>query len=393
MLTRVLITGRAAAALTGLQGHLAGAPGFDVRVRPLSNGNADPLHGLEQQPDIVVLRFQADQTAELTAWAAGQPGSRPPLIVVGPAGNAEAMRLAVRSGARDFLAEPTSKSDLLAALEQVREELRSRATSARGTVHAFIGASGGVGSSLIAANVAHLLAAQAQRSAAIVDMDLNFAPIAHHLDLHGERGLLEALEVLDSLDAHALTGYGALHRSGLRLYAATTKHVVLGKDVSAGRMGRLFDLLARHHQHLVIDLPHSIDDLTATALGIATEIYIVMQQSTLNARNAARLVRILRDELMIPPERIRLYINRYAKGGAMQIEDVAGAVGVPVAGTIPSHYKQMLESSDVGMPLYDADRRAPITKALLQIVQDITGSQSQERHSLLARALPAFLRS
>jgi pilus assembly protein CpaE len=379
--------------LAGLQAHLTGAPGLDVRVRALANGNADPLHGLEQVPDIVVLRFQADQTAELTAWAAAQPESRPPLIVVGPAGNAEVMRLAVRSGARDFLAEPVGKNDLLAALEQVREDLRGRAATARGAVHAFIGASGGVGSSLIAANVAHLLAVTAQRSAVIVDMDLNFAPIAHHLDLHGERGILEALEALESLDAHALAGYGALHRSGLRLYASTTQHVVLGKDVSASRLARFFDLLARHHQHLVIDLPHSIDDLTATALGIATEIYIVMQQSTLNARNAARLVRILRDELMVSPERIRLYINRYTKSGVMQIEDVVRTVGVPVAGTLPSHYKQMLESSDVGMPLYDADRRAPITKSLLQIVQNITGSQSQERHSLLQRALPAFLRS
>jgi len=393
MLTRVLITGRAAAALAGLQAHLSGVPGLDVRVRALSNGNADPLHGLEQVPDIVVLRFQADQTAELTAWAAGQPDTRPPLIVVGPAGNAESMRLAVRSGARDFLAEPVGKSDLMAALEHVREELLARAASERGAVHAFIGASGGVGSSLIAANVAHLLAVTAQRSTAIVDMDLNFAPVAHHLDLHGERGILDVLEQLESLDAHALTGYGALHRSGLRLFASTTKHVVLGKDVSASRLGRFFDLLARHHQHLVIDLPHSIDDLTATALGIASEIYIVMQQSTLNARNAARLVRILRDELMVPPERIRLYINRYVKNEAMQVEDVVRAVGVPVSGTLPSHYKQMLASSDVGMPLYDADRRAPITKALLQIVQEITGNKSQERDSLLQRALPAFLRS
>jgi pilus assembly protein CpaE len=118
-----------------------------------------------------------------------------------------------------------------------------------------------------------------------------------------------------------------------------------------------------------------------------------MQQSTLNARNAARLVRILRDELMVPPERIRLYINRYVKNEVMQVEDVVRAVGVPVAGTLPSHYKQMLASSDVGMPLYDADRRAPITKALLQIVQDITGNKTQERDSLLQRALPAFLRS
>lgn len=392
MLTRVLITGRTAAALKPLYAAVFNHPGFDVKVRALANGNNDPLVGLDYVPDIVVLRFQADETAELSAWAAGKPASRPPLIVVGPEGNAAATRLAIRSGARDFIAEPVGNADLCAALDRVIEETRQRAAPANGAIHAFVGAAGGVGNSCIAANIAHMLAVRAHSSVAIVDLDLNFAPLAHHLDLHAERGLLEALDALESLDVHALAGFGALHRSGLRLYSSTTQHVVLRKDVAPERLSRLLELMALHHQHVVLDLPHVVDDLTATAFGIASEIYIVVQQSTLNVRNAARLVRILRDELMVPQQRIKLLVNRYAKSAMVQVDDMVRAVGVEVAGKLPSHYQQMLESSDTGMPVYEADRGAPITRALLQIVGSIMGEQTKEAHSLLRRALPAFMR-
>jgi pilus assembly protein CpaE len=157
--------------------------GFDVRVHAITNGHTDPLYGVDFAPDIVLLHFEAKRTAELSAWATRPLEGRPILIVVGPGGDGDSTRLAIRSGARDFLPEPVGKADLVATLQQVRAELRASATQGRGTIHAFVGASGGAGSSFIAANIAHLFAAHAQRRTALVDLDLNFSPTAHHLNL------------------------------------------------------------------------------------------------------------------------------------------------------------------------------------------------------------------
>src|SRR6185312_4026462 len=192
MLTRVLIAGRASGALQTLGAYLKGVAGFDVRVQVITNGHTDPLHGVDFAPDIVLLHFEAKRTAELSAWAARPAEGRPILIVVGPGGDGEATRLAIRSGARDFLPEPIGKDDLVATLQQVRAELRARATQGLGAIHTFVGASGGAGSSFIAANIAHVLAAHARRRTALVDLDLNFSPTAHHLNLVSQRGLLEA---------------------------------------------------------------------------------------------------------------------------------------------------------------------------------------------------------
>jgi pilus assembly protein CpaE len=392
MLTRVLIVGRNSGILDVLKGYLHGVSGLEAHVHVITNGHVDPLQGIDFKPDIVLLHFAAKQTAELAAWAARAPEDRPTLIVVGPGGHADATRLAIRSGARDFLPEPVGKADLVASIQQVRAELRARAAVGRGVIHAFVGAAGGTGSSFIAANIAHLLAAHARRQTALVDLDLNFSPTAHHLNLTSQRGLLEALNEVGSLDEDALAGFGAQHASGLRLYSVTTQHAVLSKDVAADRLSAFVALLAAHNQHVVLDVPHAIDNLTAMTFGLAAEIYIVLQQSTLHVRNATRVIRILRDELAIPPQRLRIVINRYAKNALLQLDDISRALNMEIAAAIPNHYQRALESSDTGVPLYEGSRNAAITAALLEMVAHMTGSKV-ERPGLLQRALPSFLRN
>ena len=392
MLTRVLIAGRASGALQALKAYLQGATGFDVRVHSIINGHTDPLHGVDFAPDIVLLHFEAKRTAELSAWATRPAEGRPILIVVGPGGDGDATRLAIRSGARDFLPEPVGKADLVATLQQVRAELRASATQGRGTIHAFVGASGGSGSSFIAANIAHLFAAHAQRRTALVDLDLNFSPTAHHLNLVSQRGLLEALDEVGSMDEDALAGFGSRHASGLRLFCSTAQHAVLSKDVQSDKLSAFIGFLARHNQDVVIDVPHAIDNLTATAFGLAANIYIVLQQSTMHVRNATRVIRMLRDELGVPPQRLKVLINRYAKNALLQLDDISGALHMEVAETIPNHYQRALESSDSGVPLYEVDRGAAITGSLVNLVAQMTGTKV-ERPGLLRRALPSFLRN
>jgi pilus assembly protein CpaE len=390
MLTRVLIAGRSGAALETLKSYLHGVAGMELRAHVITNGHVDPLHGVDPVPDIVVLHFEARRTAELSAWASRPVQGRPALIVVGPGDNGDATRLAIRSGARDFLPEPVNKPDLVATVLQVCAEVRARAVQGRAAVHAFVGAAGGVGSSFVAANVAHILAAHSRRRTALIDLDLNYAPTAHHLNMAAQRGLLEALDEVATLDEAALAGFGAQNASGLRLYSSTSQHAILSKDVPSDRLAAFINLLAQHHQDVVIDVPHALDNLTATAFGAATDVHIVLQQSTLHVRNATRLLRILRDELGVTAQRIKLLVNRFDKNALLQLSDIARALSLEVSATIPSHYKRALESSDSGVPLYAADRSAAITVALQDIVADMTGTRV-ERHGLLRRALPSFL--
>jgi pilus assembly protein CpaE len=390
--TKVLLASRVQAALRVMQHCLNESGEFEVHLRTLSNGHPDVLFALDFQPDIVILRFGVENLDELAAWTAKDAAARPPLIVVGPAANAEAMRMAIRSGAKDFLPEPLVAADLIAAVRRVRDEAGKKSrTTAAGSVIALVGAAGGAGTSFLAANVARVLVGDATSGSSVpvlVDLDLNFASLSHYLDIHPERGLLEALDALrtpESVDELALAGFGASHRSGLRLMCTIGGTAVLSKDVAPERLLQLIDLLAAHHSHVIVDLPHVLDGLTATVLSRSSRVAVVLQQSLLHVRNAARLLQILKNELGVAPDRFRVVVNRFQKEALVQLDDIRRSLGSDAPLTVPSHYRRALESSNTGVPLYDADRRSPVARALRQLASALSGEREAPRASLLRR--------
>ena len=396
-MTKVLLTSRNSAALRPLQQCLAQQSEFEAHARIVVNGHTDPLHGLPFSPDIVILRVDAEHLAELTTWSTKSAVSRPPLIVVGPAGQVEAMRLAMRSGAKDFLVEPVAPADLIAALRQVRTDAGSSARAgSEGGVYAIVGAAGGTGTSFISVNVARVLAEDSEGAGGaapmLVDLDLNFAPLAHHLDLHPERGLLQAIDAVDGLDECALSGFGARHRSGLRLLSTTGGSAVLSKDVSAEKLSKLLEVLSANHPQVLVDLPHVLDSLTATVFSMSAHIVLVLQQSVQHVRNAARLMNILKTELGVSPERVRIVLNRYRKDALVELDDVRRSLNVDTVLTVPSHYRSALESLDTGVPLFEMDRNSAVARSMRQIATTLTGEADEPRAGLLQRVLPNFLR-
>ena len=96
---RILIASRSQSALHALQSCFKDHAAFECSTRLISNGHADPLHGLAVTPDIVVLRIESGTAMELASWseAGAELDTRPALVVVGPADNADSVRAVFRA--------------------------------------------------------------------------------------------------------------------------------------------------------------------------------------------------------------------------------------------------------------------------------------------------------
>lgn len=388
---RVLLASRSAAALELLSASLAGAKGLACSTRVISNGHTDPLFDLHPMPDVLVLRFDAESLAELAALAESNPDSRPPLIVVGPAGSPEAMRLAVRSGARDFLAEPLNPEELIAVLERLRNEpRRTLHPAAKAEITVVLGAAGGVGTSFVACNLAHALATEATAPTLLIDLDINAAPLASFLDLEPERGLPPALAEVEFLDQHALPGYVTKHHSGLHLMGAPSKTTVFTKDLDANRIATLMGVVCERYRYVVVDGSHVLDDLSVTTLGMVSTVVLVVQQSVVQLKQAARLMRVLHADFGIPDNRMLVVVNRHLKRSTVALEDIRRTLARERLVVVPNQYKTVLSSIDGGVPMLEFDPSSPVTKAIVDLQREICGAPPIERAGLLRRTLPIF---
>ena len=388
---QITLASRSLQALEKMTEALANTRNLACRTRHLADGQFGPLLQAKPAPDVLVLHFEPGNVTELTTLAEAAPESRPPVIVVGPAGDADAVRLAVRSGARDFLPDSMLMVELGAAVERVlQDSSRDRNGPSRPDVTVVLGAAGGVGTSFIACNLAHASAKSTGTPTLLVDMDVNDAPLASLLDLRPERGLMSAVTEVKFLDEHALAGYVCKHASGLHLMGAPSKSLLSTRAVDPAQFATLIDLATRRYPHVVIDALHGLDNLAPLALHGASSVVVVMQQSVTQLRHAARLLRILGAELGVPDSRIFVVVNRYRRGSTVALDDVRRALACERVSAIPNHYQTVLASIDGGVPICELDRSSAVARAIVELEGEITGTPHVARRSLLRRAWPLF---
>ena len=382
----ILIASRSAEALTHLKSALNLMP-VEVKIncRLISNGHSDPLHGLEKLPDLLIFRVGECWQAELESLCARPVEARVPMLVVSAETPAQAMRLSMKAGARDFFPEPMEDGELLRVVDQLYRESSDQKSALNTHLTVVMNAKGGSGASLIATNLAHQLASAGQRKVVLVDLDLQFGSLSHYLDLNPQRGIKQALENAEDLDSLALEGYLVRHVSGLKVLSSESDRMLLSEEVSSEQLLQLFRLLAKDHQHLVVDLPRQIDLTTTTVLEHADQVVLTLQQGITYLRDATRLIEVMRRDLDIPDHRIMVVVNRYDKSSPITLTEVAKALNHQSIMTVPNDFKNVSESLNNGMPLMEVARRASISRALYGLSEEITGGRDRARPGLLGK--------
>jgi len=390
---QILVAGRAKEDLQALETLLRVQPGVGVAIRLVTNGHTDPLYGVATMPDLLVLNLSHYWEEELQALAERPPTERPPVIVVGPGNDVQAMRKAMQAGARDFFTRPVSAQELAAVIQQVIKDRAASATPVKNRLTAVINAKGGSGATVLACNLAHIMAAEARLRVALLDLDVQFGTLPQYFDLPSSQGLLNILDAVEELDVPALPGYMAKHASGVHLLGTMADRLVLPGEIPVKRLGLLLDLLVQGYQQVVVDLPRQIDALTSLVMERADQVVIVMQQSLTQVRDAKRLLVILKEGLGITDNRITVVVNRYDAKGRISLADIEQTLNHQSLERVPNDFKRVAESVNLGIPLYDHAPKAPITQSLVDLATKVSGRVSAKRKGLLGRAFSSFIRT
>jgi pilus assembly protein CpaE len=358
-----------------LQGCCQRLPGLLVNTRLVTNGHTDPLYGLEQMPDFLLLRVSHLWREELAALLQRPAQERPPLLVCGPLNEREGIRLAMQAGARDFLPEPVAEEELVAALGRMLTEART-SSGTGGKVVAVINAKGGSGATLLACNLAQQLSV-ASKGTLLLDMDLQFGSVAHYSHL-------DVLQQVDELDSVALRGFCSHFSPSLHVLGGRSSELCLSQDVRLEQLDTLLGLARSTYDWVVVDLPRQIDHITGVTLEQADRVYVVVQQSLSHLKDANRLVRILRDDLGVQGNRLQVVVNRYNKTAPVTLKDIAETLRCSDLQKLPNDYAVVSESQNTGVPLALHSPRSPVALAMRELSQELLGTEAA-RQGLLKR--------
>jgi pilus assembly protein CpaE len=302
------------------------------------------------------------------------PGTK--VVVVGHANDVNLYRDLVRQGVSEYLVAPV---DLMRVIRTVGELFVDRSTAPLGRTIAFVGGKGGVGSSMVAHNVAWSIARNAETEVVVADLDLAFGTAGLDFNQDPLQGIAEAVHAPERLDDTFLDRLLARCSDHLSLLAAPAT-LERTYDFDAGAFAQLIDIAQGGVPAVILDLPHLWTAWVKRTLLAADEIVLTVEPDLANLRNAKNLVDLLKASRKndAPP---RLVINKsgIAKRPEIKPTDFAAALDLTPTAVIPFDAHLFGTAANNGQMIAETNAKSPIVESFDLIGRIVTGRAEIKR--------------
>lgn len=308
------------------------------------------------------------------------------LLVVSSSNDGPLILRTLRAGAREFLSLPLTPADFDTALARIRLQRFGTADADQDDcqVIAVAGASGGVGCTSLATNLACLLAEDANHSVALIDLDLAVGDADVLLNLIPDYTLSDIMDAAQ-LDAPLLKKSLSQHPSGVHLLARPVE-LRDTAAVSEEPVQQIIAILRHSFSHLIIDLSKSYTAIDFVALQAATRVLMVTQLDLSCLRNTVRLLAGFDDVVGLSPK-VQIVINRSGtRAGQIGLKKAKETLGRTVDSLIPDDPRTITTARNHGVPLATHAPKAAITSALRDLAARVAKPDAPEADSGQAAA-------
>ncbi len=360
---RELVGSAPAARLVGLEGDL---PLFEAKA-------------LKLKPHILLVELPEQvnglgEVLERVQRAAPQSA----IVALAHSRDPEQIIAALRLGVREYLSEPVAPG---AFNDAVLRLMRLQAAGGRpaGRVLAVMGVKGGVGTSLVALNLAWCLSREPRHRVALVDLDLQAGDLALLLDQKPERDLAEVAANFERLDAVFVSSLLREVSPGLNFLAAP-RDPVAAEDIRPEHLARALDHLSDSHSLVVLDLPNRLDETSLMVLDRAQALVLVLEPSLSGLTATLRLSTLL-DRLEHPVQKRLLVVNGYGVKGGLERSQLQRVLGREPEALLPHDSKLILEAINSGRPVCRQWPRSRWSRRLARLAghlaQRLTAAQEE----------------
>lgn len=333
----------------------------------------------ETTPDIAIVAIDEDTERALTLVTdISREHPDCGVIVISSATDGQLILRSMRSGAREFLNSPVQLDELMGALDRVSSTSSGGTQGSKsGVIIPVAGASGGVGTTSIAVNMAVALASNPERSVVLVDLDLALGDADIFLDLMAEYTLLDVAQNISRLDLSLLRKSLTKHHSGVYLLPRPVQ-IEDNASINDEDLRKVLGLLKASFSHVIVDLSKSYNRLDMVAIEQSTWVMLLTQLDLPCLRNVVRLLASF-ERYEEVSEKVKVVVNRAGlEKSEISLEKAEKTIGGEIFARISNNYAVISECRNNGIPLLEQAPKASITQQIIELGERLSGDSNED---------------
>lgn len=333
-----------------------------------------------QSPHVLIVESDGDRAELLDQLGALADvcAARTKVVIVGHVNDVALYRELMDCGVSEYVIAPLEPMAIIGLTARL---FKNAASQKFGRTVAFVGATGGAGSSTMAHNVSAALARKQQAHVILADMDLPFGSVGLGFNLGEVPGVRQALEGAGRLDdvllERLLLKCGP-HLSLLPSPASMNDECDLGEDA----FGHLIDVAQSMAPFVALDVPHVWSAWSRKTLLSADDIVITAPPTLTGLRNAANLAAVVKAARPndAPPN---VVLNQVGMRHRAEIapEKFASALKLKLAACIKFDPAPFSAAANAGRMIVDMAPRSAAAMAFEEIADAICGQPRSARPS------------
>lgn len=301
----------------------------------------------------------------------------------------DVLQRALRAGVKDVLQAPVSDDQFAAAVQRVAGTLSAAPVAVApspgaeelpgdlGRVIMVFSTKGGSGKSVIASNLAVLLAERSEKPVVLVDADLQFGDVAVMLKLTPQHTIVDAVSSLDRLDSQMLQELLADHQPEHLKVLPAPLEPAFADQIGAAEMVRIVEELRTFAGFVVIDTPAYFNDVVLGLIEVSDDVLLVAGMDIPNIKNVKIGLQTLR-LLNTPMEKLRLILNRANSKVKLDSSEVERTLGVKADALIPSDIV-VPQSVNRGEPVVHVAPKSSVAKSFGELADLFIPVQAKKR--------------
>ena len=360
--------------LLRMVGYTLQAEGYKIVV---AKNGAEALNKVQtEKPDLLILDVMMPDMSGIEVCEQLRKSSETvdlPIIMLSAKVHVPDKIRGLEAGADEYITKPIMPEELVARVRGLLERFRQiRQTTSQkiGTILAFIGAKGGVGTTTVALNVAHELARKG-KSVVVAELRSSFGTFSAQLNLTSARNIMEALEPDRVHTNKQKLNAQIIHTApGLKVLLGPQK-VNEFREIGPQQAESIIDTIASIADYIILDLPCHPSEASQVAIQRCNFVGLVIEPER-TCLMSGKVTKELLTSWGVGGSQVGVVVVRREPAASIRLEEITTHLVSEIIGVIPPAPEAFIAAQSRGVPIVVSNPESFSAKALCDIANKLS---------------------